>query len=113
MSPLNQVLTRRAFLGGAAGAAFTAGLVGALPRGLATAMAEPRRQGSLDDVEHVVILMQENRSFDHYYGTMRGVRGYSDKAAIALPAGRTYSSSPTPSEPTAAICFRGTWTPAG
>jgi phospholipase C len=51
-------------------------------------MAQPRRQGSLEDVEHVVILMQENRSFDHYYGTMRGVRGYSDRAAIALPSGR-------------------------
>jgi len=33
---------------------------------------------SLSDIEHVVILMQENRSFDHYLGTLSGVRGFSD-----------------------------------
>ena len=36
--------------------------------------------GSLSDIEHVVILMQENRSFDHYFGTLSGVRGFSDPA---------------------------------
>jgi phospholipase C len=36
---------------------------------------------SLNDIQHVVILMQENRSFDHYFGTMSGVRGFSDPAA--------------------------------
>ena len=41
----------------------------------ATAAAEP---ASLSDIEHVVILMQENRSFDHYFGTVSGVRGFSD-----------------------------------
>jgi phospholipase C len=40
--------------------------------------------------------MQENRSFDHYYGTMRGVRGFSDKAAIALPTGRNVFFQPDP-----------------
>src|SRR6201988_3976564 len=34
--------------------------------------------GTLADIEHVVILMQENRSFDHYFGTLSGVRGFSD-----------------------------------
>jgi phospholipase C len=38
---------------------------------------------SLNDIEHVVILMQENRSFDHYFGTLSGVRGFSDPAAIS------------------------------
>ena len=38
-------------------------------------MAAP---GTIQDVKHVVILMQENRSFDHYFGTMQGVRGYND-----------------------------------
>lgn len=37
------------------------------------------------DAEHIVILMQENRSFDHMYGTLRGVRGYNDPRAITLP----------------------------
>ncbi|HEX8009230.1 MAG TPA: alkaline phosphatase family protein [Trebonia sp.] len=33
---------------------------------------------SLSDVKHIVILTQENRSFDHYFGTLSGVRGFSD-----------------------------------
>jgi phospholipase C len=33
---------------------------------------------SLSDIKHVVILMQENRSFDHYFGTLSSVRGFSD-----------------------------------
>lgn len=40
--------------------------------------ASPPCDGSLKDIEHVVVLMQENRSFDHYYGTLRGVRGFGD-----------------------------------
>ena len=35
----------------------------------------------LTDIEHVVILIQENRSFDHYFGSYRGVRGFSDQSA--------------------------------
>ncbi|KAF8576244.1 non-hemolytic phospholipase C precursor [Ramaria rubella] len=34
--------------------------------------------GTIQDVEHVVLFMQENRAFDHYFGTMRGVRGFAD-----------------------------------
>src|SRR6202035_2855939 len=37
--------------------------------------------GSLKDIEHVVILIQENRSFDHYFGTYKGVRGFQDRYA--------------------------------
>jgi phospholipase C len=39
---------------------------------------------SLDDIEHVIILMQENRSFDHYFGTMSGVRGFGSAPAAVL-----------------------------
>ncbi len=42
---------------------------------------------SIRDVEHIVILMQENRSFDHYFGTMRGVRGFGDRFPIPLESG--------------------------
>jgi len=38
--------------------------------------------GRLDDIEHIVILMQENRSFDHYFGALSGVRGFSDPGAL-------------------------------
>ena len=37
----------------------------------------------ISEIEHVVVLMQENRSFDHYFGAMPGVRGFSDPTAIA------------------------------
>ncbi|QKJ32495.1 phospholipase C, phosphocholine-specific [Mucilaginibacter mali] len=42
---------------------------------------------SINDVEHIVILMQENRSFDHYFGAMRGVRGFGDRFPIPLESG--------------------------
>ncbi|SKB31413.1 phosphocholine-specific phospholipase C [Daejeonella lutea] len=43
---------------------------------------------SIRDVEHIVILMQENRSFDHYFGTMKGVRGFGDRFPIPLESGK-------------------------
>lgn len=35
----------------------------------------------LSDIEHIIIFIQENRSFDHYFGSYRGVRGFSDKSS--------------------------------
>eukprot|EP01036_Dinobryon_divergens_P045912 gene45912-61369_t len=46
------------------------------------------RKGTIEDVEHVVILMQENRSFDHYFGTLKGVRGFGDPRVVKLPSGK-------------------------
>ena len=48
---------------------------------LARARVHPRG-GHLDEIEHVVIVIQENRSFDHYFGTYPGVRGFSDPFAL-------------------------------
>ena len=45
------------------------------------------RTGTIDDVEHIVVLMQENRSFDHYFGALRGVRGFGDPHPVTLPSG--------------------------
>src|SRR5215470_7084056 len=42
------------------------------------------RTRSINDVEHIVILMQENRPFDHHFGTLRGVRGFSDPRAVKI-----------------------------
>src|SRR5512141_1940761 len=53
------------------------------------------RTGTIKDVEHVVILMQENRSFDHYFGTLRGVRGYGDPRPIDLPSGQPVWKQPS------------------
>ena len=47
------------------------------------------KTGTIEDVDHIVILMQENRSFDHYFGTMNGVRGFGDRFPAPLPGGRT------------------------
>ncbi|MGC1271523.1 MAG: phospholipase C, phosphocholine-specific, partial [Croceibacterium sp.] len=54
------------------------------------ALAQPARRvtGTIADVKHIVILMQENRSFDHYFGTLRGVRGFGDRHTVPLPGGR-------------------------
>jgi phospholipase C len=64
-------------------------LAAAFPESIQRALAVPahHRTGTLKDVEHIVILMQENRSFDHYFGTLRGVRGFGDKRAVKLPSG--------------------------
>lgn len=81
--------SRRKFLRlAAAGAGVTA--TSAFPDLIRQALAVPANNatGTLADVEHVVIFMQENRSFDHYFGTLSGVRGFNDPRAIALPDGR-------------------------
>lgn len=76
-------MTRRdlmKILAGAGGAAALNSMAGpVIDRAFA---ADPCGTGSLNDIEHFVFLMQENRSFDHYFGTMSGVRGFNDAAAI-------------------------------
>ena len=61
----------------------------AFPPSIRRALAIPahHRTGTIADVEHIVILMQENRSFDHLFGTLRGVRGFGDPHAVILPSG--------------------------
>src|ERR1700727_3142073 len=52
--------------------------------------------GTIADVKHVVILMQENRSFDHYFGTLSGVRGFGDKQALTYQNGTSVFQQPDP-----------------
>jgi phospholipase C len=79
-SDLNSRITRRRALRdiGAAGLGLTA-LGTGIEDLLARAAAASPKAGTLKDIEHVVILIQENRSFDHYFGTLSGVRGFGDK----------------------------------
>ena len=81
--------TRRDFLRIAAGSIGAASTFGMLPAGIRRALALPANNvtGTIQDVEHIVILMQENRSFDHYFGSLRGVRGFGDPRPIKLPGG--------------------------
>lgn len=50
----------------------------------------------LTDIDHIIVLMQENRSFDHYFGTLAGVRGFADAKPILLPNGRPVFYQPDP-----------------
>ncbi len=92
-------LTRRRLLAGATALSGVAAGAAVLPASLRKALAatlEAPPGGSLRDIEHIVILMQENRSFDHYFGTMAGVRGFADPAAIRLPGGVPVFRQPFP-----------------
>src|SRR5580693_1642536 len=103
--PVVPGVTRRNFLqatGLGAAAAATVGL-GAGTAAAATtgrkAAAKPLAAGltgTIADLKHVVILMQENRSFDHYFGTLQGVRGFSDKQALAYQSGTSIFDQPDP-----------------
>jgi len=85
---------RRTFLQQLLGAGIAAGgLTASVKRALA--IPAHHRTGTIADVEHIVFLMQENRSFDHYFGTMRGVRGYGDPRPIDLPTGQPVWKQPT------------------
>ena len=81
----------------------------ALAPSIRTALAIPARRGTgtIRDVEHVVILMQENRSFDHYFGTLRGVRGFNDPRPAPLPNGKTVWHQPAATVKTARYHNRG------
>lgn len=82
--------SRRQFLKTAKNAGFAAAALAAFPPSIRRALAIEANNatGTIKDVEHVVILMQENRSFDHYFGTLNGVRGFGDRFTIPLPNGR-------------------------
>ena len=86
-------ISRRKFIGMSASAAGAAAL-GTLPHTLSRALATPATGRSLSAVRHVVVLMQENRSFDHYFGTLAGVRGFDDGAALTLGNGDSVFEQP-------------------
>ncbi len=78
--------TRRDFLKKAGMLAGGMGVTASLPPSIRRALEiDPDSGTTFYDAEHVVFLMQENRSFDHCFGTLQGVRGYNDPRAISLP----------------------------
>jgi phospholipase C len=88
--------TRRELLRAGAAAGGAAVLSNSL---IARALANPPRCGNLRDIEHVVILVQENRSFDHYFGSYRGVAGFADRNTPALNDGSGLSIFAQPGYP--------------
>lgn len=80
--------SRRDFIKKASLLAGIFGLQHAVPDAIQRALAiEPAAGSSFLDAEHIVLLMQENRSFDHSFGTLSGVRGFNDPRAIKLSSG--------------------------
>ena len=67
---------------------------------IAKALASaPACASSLNDIEHIVILIQENRSFDHYFGSYRGVTGFADPHVLPLDDGSGLSIFAQPGYP--------------
>ncbi|MBN3747592.1 phospholipase C, phosphocholine-specific [Burkholderia sp. Se-20373] len=82
--------SRRDFLKFSAGLAGATAATALLPESIRKALAiEPNTvTGTIQDVQHIVVFMQENRSFDHYLGHLSGVRGYNDRFPVTLPNGK-------------------------
>jgi phospholipase C len=79
-------VSRRRFLQIAGGSVATTLFSDSIARALS--IPGNHATGSIRDIEHIVVLMQENRSFDHYFGTLRGVRGFGDPHPVTLPSGK-------------------------
>ncbi len=77
---------RRDFLRLAGGATLATSFSQSIERALA--LPGHHRTGTIRDVEHIVVLTQENRSFDQYFGSLRGVRGFGDPRPVLLPSGK-------------------------
>ncbi len=93
-------MTRRRLLGDSARLAAGALAASLMPPNVRRALAAANTAApSLADIKHVVLLMQENRSFDHYFGTMAGVRGFDDPAALTLSTGRSVFHQPDEESP--------------
>ncbi|CAN5239671.1 phospholipase C, phosphocholine-specific [soil metagenome] len=84
-------------IGASVGSAMTTLSGGLIERALAIAPAH--RTGSIMDVEHIVVHMQENRSFDHYLGMLNGVRGFGDPRPLRLAGGRSVWPQPSTQHP--------------
>jgi phospholipase C len=93
MSNTGNKINRRTFLQLTGATALTT-----LEANIAKALAIPanNQTGTIKDVEHIVILMQENRPFDHHFGTIRGVRGFSDPRAVKINLPLKNGSGTTP-----------------
>jgi phospholipase C len=97
---MSRKLTRRDVLRGGAVGGAGLGAAALLSNPLVSkALAAPPQCGSLSDIEHVVILIQENRSFDHYFGSYRGVTGFADPHPLQLTDGSGLSVFAQPGYP--------------
>ena len=92
--------SKRSFITRTLGTGAAAAGLSAFPPAIRRALAIEANNttGTIQDVKHVVLLMLENRSFDSYFGTFKGVRGFGDRFAVPTPNGanvfyQSYSKS--------------------
>jgi phospholipase C len=94
------LFTRRRLVTNAAQLASLAAASTLMPPNVQKLLAQtPSRTGTFQDIKHVVLLMQENRSFDHYFGTLAGVRGFGDLHAPILSNGMSVFHQPDSENP--------------
>lgn len=94
------LFTRRRLVTNAAQLASLAAASTLMPPNMQKLLAQtPSRTGTFQDIKHVVLLMQENRSFDHYFGTLAGVRGFGDLHAPILSNGMSVFHQPDSENP--------------
>ncbi|HMH57943.1 MAG TPA: alkaline phosphatase family protein, partial [Galbitalea sp.] len=101
-----------AALSGGAGTAWAEAAV-SQKAGAATYVLPDGFKGDITDIKHVVVLVQENRAFDHYYGALPGVRGFNDKQALRFQNGTDVFSQPSGAsfqKPTRVTTVAGTTT---
>ncbi|MBO0837418.1 MAG: hypothetical protein J2P28_18185, partial [Actinobacteria bacterium] len=95
-------LSRRRMLQGI-GAAAGAGALGmaGLDRASGAAAATAGRTGTIADLKHVVVMMQENRSYDHYFGTLAlpGSAGFGDRQIVQFANGQNLMYQPDSARP--------------
>ncbi|HUH97224.1 MAG TPA: alkaline phosphatase family protein, partial [Anaerolineales bacterium] len=92
-------MTRRRLLQVSSGMAMASLATTLMPPNVRRALAQQASPGSIKDIKHVVMLMQENRSFDHYFGTLAGVRGFGDQNALMQGNGRSVFYQADPQNP--------------
>jgi phospholipase C len=88
------MLTRRKFLqisAASTGLAITGSDL--LNQAVANASSRIRPHGS-QGIEHIVVLMMENRSFDHFLGWLPGADGRHDLTFVSVVDGNTYPNYP-------------------
>lgn len=83
-------MNRREFLLNSTKTMFGTAALASFPLSIQKALAIDAKveSGTIEDVKHIVVLTQENRSFDNYFGTLKGVRGFGDRFTIPMTEGR-------------------------
>lgn len=90
---------RGTVLNGCSSSSSSTGTAATPPTASTTPTTAHNVASKLTDIDHVVILYQENRSFDQYFGTRKGVRGFADRNVPTGVSGKPVWYQPSPAHP--------------